>query len=707
MKIAFLFHPQIVRIPFKPKELWTDSRGLTGSEVTYFKFATELAKLGHEVVLFSKFDDEGIFENCKYLSYDKWEPQYCKQDWDVAFSSIMAHPLRFVSSSTFKIFNQQCCGFLSDAPGWGPQIDILAPLSHTHARVLKTDPSEDARALPDHKWRVLNNGVDLEKFNYDPKVKIPHKLIWASSHDRGLHWLLEAFPKIRNQVPDVELHIFYSMHSVYATSQFFPDSGATNDLIEQGMRARYILEAISKLKNKGVFIYDSVSRSKIEEEMHTASILAYPLDPVYFTETFGVVVLEACASGVVPVICATDAFPELWGSVSESVLPPYSDHKEEWISKVVSILTNDSHRLQLASKAAEYARQFSWSVLAKGLEEFMTTRSTGIPKVQWDQNLPIKESIQKKEFKASTEISNASYVSIILPTVRVGGLDVLFHGLSRQTFKNFELILVDGIYKHRCELVQKKAIEHSIKVVHVEPFDNPFPVCSYSRFVNTGLVHASGELVVFISDYTWLPPECLQKHVDAFRNNGPRSGLMGPHDYTTFLLMNSEFKPYDEIEIDRYVSDVVSGRYDSMMWSIFDQDFNMNATILDKDPAYVNADCKLSLPSGPVNYQLFNGKNESCSLGAALDINGFDEDLDGTNTMQDIDFTERITSKQSISWYLDTSNIVHIINPRHYFPWPRRIRPVGNNEEIFLSKKSRNFPPVNSWNLKAARTIKK
>lgn len=395
MKIAFAFHPHVVRVPFNPQELWDDSRGLTGSELTYFMFAIELQKLGHEVVLFSKFANEGTFEGCKYYSYERWESEFCKQTWDVAFSSIMAHPLLFVSLDTFRIFNQQCCGFLSDRPGWSKAVDILAPLSHTHARLLKSNThfdvldSADAQALPDSHWRVLNNGVDLSKFSFDPKDKKPHKLIWASSHDRGLHWLLEAFPQIQKRVPDVELHIFYNMHSILITSRFFPGQGHANDLVEQGFRARYILDTLNKLNGKGVFVYNSVSRRRIEQEMHTASVLAYPLDPVYFTESFGVVVLEACASGVVPVICSTDAFPELWEPVSEFVPPPYKDHKQEWIDKVVHVLTDDEHRLKLAHKAAEYAKQFSWSILAKQLEELMLTRSTGLPMVQWDPSKPV------------------------------------------------------------------------------------------------------------------------------------------------------------------------------------------------------------------------------------------------------------------------------------------------------------------------------
>ena len=93
-------------------------------------------------------------------------------------------------------------------------------------------------------------------------------------------------------------------------------------------------------------------------------------------------------------------------------------------------------------------------------------------------------------------------ISVIIPTFRIGGLDVLFYGLFNQTVNDFELVLVDGIYKYRKDLVLKKSKDYGFKTIHVEPFENPFPVCSFCRFANTGLVYANGDIVTFMTDFT-------------------------------------------------------------------------------------------------------------------------------------------------------------------------------------------------------------
>jgi glycosyltransferase involved in cell wall biosynthesis len=236
-------------------------------------------------------------------------------------------------------------------------------------------------SVPKEKWRILYNGVDTSLFK--PSNKIRGKMIWASSHDRGLHWLLEAFPKIKKESPHANLHIFYDFNGVNVFSKWEnldknTQSGRYGN--ELGQRSRYVLEAIRRLKNYDVFVHESVSRKRIIEEMSTSEVLAYPLDPIHYTETFGVTVLEACASGVVPVLCTSDAFGELWGNVSETVLPPYTEHKEEFIDKTVKLLNDDEYRANMSIKCVRESQKFDWSVLSKNLNECIESNGvSGLP----------------------------------------------------------------------------------------------------------------------------------------------------------------------------------------------------------------------------------------------------------------------------------------------------------------------------------------
>lgn len=296
------------------------------------------------------------------------------------------------------------------------------------------------------------------------------------------------------------------------------------------------------------------------------------------------------------------------------------------------------------------------------------------------------------------------YISVVLPTMRVGGLDIVFNGLSRQTFTDFELVIADGVYKYREELVREMCKQYSFPVKHVAPIDNPFPVTSFCRYANTALLHASGEVVLFITDYMWLTKNCLKTHAEFHKVAGEWAGLMCPHQYTTLPELKPEFPTYIKPEIDKYVYDIESGQLDKCKWTIFQESFAGSEGTLKIDPIMGNADQKLFyVGPGPISSVYFHAKNESCKLEKVLGINGWDEDLDGTNCYQDSDLADRLTLKAGVNWSCIPGNAAYILNPRHIFPWPRRLRTIESNFEIWNNKKVGGYPPVNSWSIADTR----
>jgi glycosyltransferase involved in cell wall biosynthesis len=381
MRIAFFYPSNNVRVPFDPGDLFTSPRGMTGSEGSCVHYAMSMAKLGHAVTLFTKVTRPGEVEGVIMCPYEEWQQTYCQQDWDALCSWMTPEPLKHAKPGTFRLFDQQVSDFLGCEPHWESYVDILAPLSNSHANYLTQYTGFDR-----DRWRVAYNGVDCEKFR--PQKKVPGKCIWASSHDRGLHWLLEAWPRVRAKVPHASLHIFYDFNGVEVFSKHEghdPSTVPGRNFNELGQRSRYTLEALRRMEGKhGVHTYKSVSRDRIREEMSTSSVLAYPLDPIHYTETFGVTVLEACASGTVPVICAADCFNELWAPVSEHVPPPYPEHKGEFVAKLVDILNNTDKAAIRAVKCIEHARKFDWGVLSRTFERTLQTRGQdGMPRVTW------------------------------------------------------------------------------------------------------------------------------------------------------------------------------------------------------------------------------------------------------------------------------------------------------------------------------------
>lgn len=288
--------------------------------------------------------------------------------------------------------------------------------------------------------------------------------------------------------------------------------------------------------------------------------------------------------------------------------------------------------------------------------------------------------------------------------MRVGGLDILFHGLDGQTDQDFELILVDALYKYRKEFVSEEISKRNYRIVHVDPVGNPFPINTFCRYANTGLLMASGEVALFVTDFTWLPPNCVRTHAEFHHANDPGQALMCPHQYVSLPTLSEKFHPYDKPEIAKYVGDLSSGKLNEVMWSILDRPFDVDARQLPLDPIYQNADPKLRAVAGGIDRNMFHAKNESCRLSRVLQINGWDEDLDGAHCYQDSDIADRLCVQAGIYWQIDPSNVAYIVNPRPIFPFPERLRSVESNYEIWNNKKNAGYPnKINSWNLLETR----
>lgn len=376
MRVAFFYPYSSIGRPIDPDAVWTSPRGLTGSELAFVMYARGLASLGHGVTVFTRVTHAAFAEGMSWCPYDDWEKIYREQPWDAMCSWMTPEPLMRPAAGSFRLFNQQVSDFRMCGPGWEEHVDILAPLSSSHAQYLigMTD-------LPRSKWRIMYNGVDMSAFRIGEKV--PGKMIWASSHDRGLHWLLEAFPEVKRRVPSAELHIFYDFGGCrsFASS---PEDAKNPLMAELSRRSVYTLEALKRLEGKGVHAHGSVSRERMLSEMSSSEVLPYTCDPVHYTETFGVTVLEACASGAVPVICSSDAFSELWAPHVPHVPPPFSSHKREYVDLLCSILLDPLKRKSMSDSCRLRAGDFDWPSLVLQLEKCLLTRGAeGLPSVRW------------------------------------------------------------------------------------------------------------------------------------------------------------------------------------------------------------------------------------------------------------------------------------------------------------------------------------
>jgi glycosyltransferase involved in cell wall biosynthesis len=315
-------------------------------------------------------------------------------------------------------------------------------------------------------------------------------------------------------------------------------------------------------------------------------------------------------------------------------------------------------------------------------------------------------------------------MSVIVPTMRVGGMDVLLSGLAGQTYQDFELVLVDGLRRRRLQALgaelwlrarERPDAPCVFPIQHIEPIDNPFPMNAYCRYVNSGLVVARGQIVVLLCDYMWLHPECLQRHADFHRSvRRPNATFMGTHSYMHLPALHPDFtqtygppanqsdeglREQQEAEgIGRYVSDLEAGRLDAMMWSIFAEDCTDPREL----PLEFEDSKATAAPEAVPALSLL--KNESFSLHALLEVNGLWEGLDGAHGYQDTELYERLTARGQ-TWHYDRACSAYVPNPRHVMYARGRSRPNGDNHARMVERRARMAEQVNDWDLAAARKV--
>lgn len=349
--------------------------GMTGTDTGFVRIGEELEKMGHAVT--RMYGTAGSPEQ-----------------FDAAIAVNEPDLLRGVNAHV-----RTCAFWLNDLSfcraGFDRHCDLFFSPSAAHIEMMRTRPGwqrvEVSQANPNgverykfdaEKWHPVELGCDPDRYlvqytdTFEPPQKVPGRVIYASSPDRGLHHVLQEWPRIKRAVPHAELHIFYRLEPWlrgFDQTPFFPPIEALR------ARANYVEEALRRLgPDSGVTIRDSVSRETIEHEMAIAECLAFPCDTIRWSEGFSCTLLEACAAQACPVTLETDAFPCVYGGVVPMVP---RDEIRLWSGLVIKALTDRDWRESVNRKCLAFARERTWERTARKMMEHIETALNGKPEL--------------------------------------------------------------------------------------------------------------------------------------------------------------------------------------------------------------------------------------------------------------------------------------------------------------------------------------
>jgi glycosyltransferase involved in cell wall biosynthesis len=363
--------------------IWDDPRGLTGSELGFVRIGEELAALGHEVTLRTVSGD-AAHGALKVASID--EP--C-EPCDLVISINEPDLLRRAPPGAKRV----CMFWLNEVSfckvGFADHVDLFCSPSAGHLEQVMNNPKwREVERSPEHptgkgfygappeKWTVVPLGCDPERLELPgsgpyalslPEAKVSGRVIYCSSPDRGLHWLLQEWPAIKRAVPHATLQIFYRLADwlpTFDTTPYFPPIEPNRAIVN------YVRECMRRFQDVGglgVTIRDSVSRNEIQRAMASAEVLGYPCQTMSWSEGFSCSILECCAARACPITTSCDALGSVYGEALPLVDVTAPDWVATWREQVIRALTDEAFRDDVNDKARKLAESHTWRRTAEGL----------------------------------------------------------------------------------------------------------------------------------------------------------------------------------------------------------------------------------------------------------------------------------------------------------------------------------------------------
>ena len=315
----------------------TLDKGMGGSEEAIVYLAPQLQQLGYQVTVYGEvaksFEQDGVL----------WKPWNYIDRRDEFSTLVVWRMPQFVSQFKAK-------KILVDMHDLVPK-EVVKPYPNT-TYLFKSQYHKD-RYPQIEKFAVIPNGIDVSQF--EPITKKEYSVIYPSAYYRGAEQLLRMWPKIKEQVPEATLDIYYGWES-WVTME-------GEDDFYTRMVAKF-----KDMKKLGVTEHGRVDHNTLAQKMSESKVWAYPTE---FSEIFCITAIKANLAGCKPVITDVAALKETGGPSATLIETDviYSDQyaQKKFIDATVKSLKEDHD----TTEQIEWAKQYDWSNVARQWEDII------------------------------------------------------------------------------------------------------------------------------------------------------------------------------------------------------------------------------------------------------------------------------------------------------------------------------------------------
>jgi len=187
-------------------------------------------------------------------------------------------------------------------------------------------------------------------------AKIPNKVIYASSPDRGAHHFKEIWPLVTQEIPEAELHLCYGAYDWAQSARW-----AMN---EASLRA---VQIASLYSDPTITFHKPMDKWALARELQSSSLMVYPCDTIALSEGYCITILLANASGTPVITTDCDALGEVHSHYTAMLQLPVN--ARQFANTIIELLTDNSVWTKYSD--AGLARESSWEHIApKWIELF-------------------------------------------------------------------------------------------------------------------------------------------------------------------------------------------------------------------------------------------------------------------------------------------------------------------------------------------------
>lgn len=429
---------------------WTNpiEKGIGGSETSHVEMAERLAYQGHEVISYAPVPFEGKRVHKKVT----WEHA---SHADFSLDGIW---VVYRSPETVDLIpeGQVIWMICQDVfyPTWtvdrALRCSRIVALCQEHAKYIKA-------MIPDALERVCisSNGIRSEEIStlamFMHGQRNPKRMIYASSPDRGLKNLIPIFQRVREIVPDAELHVFYGFDNI--------DKVCENNPTWEGVHAQ-TRQLKALLETPGVVNHGRLGQAELREQWLKTGIWCHPSN---FTETSCITCMDAQATGAIPITTPIWAIGE---NVQHGVFiegNPDSDPlvQARYVLEVVRMMCNSELQDEIRDEMQPWAiKNFSWENFVSQWENWaefdLTTKDGGIWRdqftFQYDQSsgriLNVGANTDGAGLKKFKGAINVDLHKVDKATGEVLPIDVIADARDLPYSSEFDTVVLGEILEH-------------------------------------------------------------------------------------------------------------------------------------------------------------------------------------------------------------------------------------------------------------------